>query len=89
MTFAHHAERSATVCATPADVFEFLDNHRKLSGHMASRSAMLLGSSMEVETDEWAGRGVGAPIRLRGRGMETVQQRTVANGSASRCVTIN
>ena len=65
--FPYHLERSATVRATPAEVFAFLDDPRKLSGHMASRSAMMLGSSMHIETDERGGRGVGAPIRLSGQ----------------------
>jgi hypothetical protein len=47
--------------------FEWLDDHRHLSTHMASSSWMMVGSSMHTEFDARRFRAVGSRLRMRGR----------------------
>lgn len=47
--------------------FDWLDDHRHLSSHMASSSWMMAGSSMHTEFDERRFRAVGSRLRMHGR----------------------
>jgi len=61
-------EDFAAVVAAPLErVFAFLDDHRRLSGHMSKRSWMMAGSTMSIEADALGARAVGSHIRLGGR----------------------
>lgn len=62
----HHFESRAEIAAGPADVFAFLDDHRRLSSHMTQSSWMMAGSRMAVELDEHEGRALGSKITLKG-----------------------
>jgi hypothetical protein len=62
-----HDEAIGLVNAPPAEVFGYLDDHRRLSAHMSRSSPMMLGSRMAIELDSSAGRAVGSKIRLVGR----------------------
>ncbi|MGQ0580041.1 MAG: SRPBCC family protein [Betaproteobacteria bacterium] len=62
-----HFESDVELNAPAADVFAYLDDHRRLSSHMSKSSWMMAGSRMAIELDASGGRAVGAIIRLRGR----------------------
>ena len=65
--FTRHNESTALVRASPEELFQRLDDHTQLSGHMSKSSWMMGGGSMTTETDEAGGRSVGSHIRLSGR----------------------
>jgi len=48
-------------------VFDYLDDPRRLAGHMDRRSAMMLGSRLAIEVDQQGGRAVGSVIRMEGK----------------------
>ena len=49
--------------------FDHLDDFKKLSAHMERPSAMMLGSQMQIVTDEGGGRAVGSRVRMNGKVM--------------------
>lgn len=55
------------VPAVVEELFDHLDDHRRLSAHMARRSWLLAGSRMTVFTDEGNGQRIGSHIFLDGR----------------------
>ena len=65
--FQNRFETQAEVEAPPAEVFEFLDDHRRLSAHMTKPSWMMAGSHMTIDMDEKQGRALGSKITLGGR----------------------
>lgn len=66
-TFAFHHETEVTLHTSAQAAFDFLDDFRKLSAHMERPSAMMLGSRMEISTDDGGGRAVGSRVRMTGR----------------------
>lgn len=62
-----HHESRATVPASAADVFAYLDDHKRLSKHMTKSSWMMAGSRMSIQVDAAQGRSVGSKISLGGR----------------------
>jgi len=67
LAFPHREEAGARVNASPSILFEYLDDHRRLSAHMEKSSWMMLGSRMELRLDAGGGRAVGSHIHLVGR----------------------
>lgn len=65
--FQHHFETQVEIAAPPAEVFDLLDDHRRLAVHMTESSWMMAGSRMTIESDEKQGRTVGSKITLSGR----------------------
>jgi hypothetical protein len=63
----HHCESTADVKAVPDAIFDYLDDHSRLSAHMSKQSWMMAGSRMFLELDGLAGRAIGSRIRLTGR----------------------
>ena len=63
----HHFETQVEVDAPPAEVFDLLDDHRRLSAHMTKSSWMMAGSHMTIDMDEKQGRAAGSIITLSGR----------------------
>ena len=62
----HH--RSEVKVATDSyKLFAYLDDHRRLAGHMEKPSLMMAGATMQVETDALKGQAVGSVIRITGR----------------------
>jgi ribose-phosphate pyrophosphokinase len=55
------------VAAPVRDVFEYVDDHVRLSSHMSGGSWMMGGGSMAVKVDAGQGRTVGSRIGLRGK----------------------
>lgn len=62
--YSHRFETSVDVNASPAELFEELDDHERLSAHMMQSSPMMAGSAMRVEFDDAGGRSVGSRIRM-------------------------
>ena len=62
----HHFETQVEVDALPIVVFDFLDDHRRLSAHMTEPSWQMAGSKMTIGMDEKQGRALGSRITLRG-----------------------
>lgn len=54
------------VHAPVQDVFDFVDDHSRLSSHMTRRSWMMGGGVMSIETDAGQGRVVGSKLKLHG-----------------------
>jgi hypothetical protein len=67
--FAFHYETRARLRTSVHTAFEYLDDFKKLSAHMEQPSAMMLGSQMQIVTDEGGGRAVGSRVRMSGRVM--------------------
>lgn len=55
-----------TLNAAIDDVFAYLDDFKKLSGHMEKPSAMMMGATMNIQTDDRQGRTVGSMVKMRG-----------------------
>ena len=64
--YPHHLETMVDVPAAPAELFEYIDDHARLAGHMTGSSMMMGGSKMRFSYDEGRGRTVGAKIRMAG-----------------------
>ena len=62
----HHFATQVEVDASPVEVFDFLDDHRRLSAHMTKPSWQMAGSSMTIGMDEKQGRALGSRITLSG-----------------------
>jgi hypothetical protein len=65
--FQRHFSCSAEIKATPHEIFAYLNDPARLSGHMTRSSWMMGGGSMKISTDEGGGARVGSHIRLNGR----------------------
>ena len=65
--YACHDSKSAGVHATPAALFEFLDDLVRLGAHMGKPSMMMMGGSMTYTFDAAKGRAVNSVIRMGGR----------------------
>jgi len=60
-------KRRCEVSASPAAVFDQIDEPGRLSAHMSRKSWQLGDTSMSIEPDAAGGRAVGSHIRLRGQ----------------------
>jgi hypothetical protein len=65
--FQRHFSYSAEIKATPREIFAYLNDPARLSGHMTRSSWMMGGGRMEISTDEGGGARIGSHIRLNGR----------------------
>lgn len=65
----HRFDYSAGIAATPQEVFNYLDDPRRIGAHMSEGSLMMLGGTMQYRLDEGRGKEVGSVIRLSGRMM--------------------
>ena len=63
----YHHEDSAFVDAPSRVLFDYIDDHERLSSHMSESSWMMGNGRMKIELDDGHGRQVGAEIRLSGR----------------------
>ena len=63
----HHYEVHGVVPAAPDQVFQHLDEHGRLSSHMAKPSWKMGGGSMDLELDEARRQRVGSRMRLHGK----------------------
>jgi hypothetical protein len=62
-----HYEESAFIHGSPNQVFDYVDDHSRLSSHMSESSWMMGGGRMSIEVDEGRGQVVGSHIRLGGK----------------------
>lgn len=67
MTYAKCAVHSGLVRTDAQNLFEYLDDHRRLSGHMTEPSWRMGGGRMKIDLDDGSGRRIGSRIRLSGR----------------------
>lgn len=67
--YSRHSEQSGDVEATVEDLFQYLDDHRRLSSHMSQSSWRMGGGQMSLDVDEGSGQRLGSRIRLHGRVM--------------------
>lgn len=64
--YPRHEESSVLIAAPPEQVFERLDDQRRLGKHMGKSSMMMGGGRMTYSFDEGGGRAVGSHIRMGG-----------------------
>ena len=62
-----HYEATRLIPARAIQVFEFLDDHTRLVGHMSRPSWRMGGGYLALEADAAAGRAVGSVIRMHGK----------------------
>jgi hypothetical protein len=65
--YEFHEHHMGRVCATPEQLFDYLDDQAKLSAHMNKRSWRMGWGKFQVATDQSRGRAVGSHIVLDGR----------------------
>ncbi len=65
--FPHHHRSEVNVATDVHKLFAYLDDHRRLAGHMGKPSLMMAGATMQVEMDALKGQAVGSAIRITGR----------------------
>jgi hypothetical protein len=65
--YPHHHRSEVNVATDVHKLFAYLDDHRRLAGHMEKASLMMAGATMQVETDALKGKAVGSVIRITGR----------------------
>ena len=61
-----HYENNAWIAAPVEEVFDFIDDPKRLAGHMTSSTWMMGGGRMAVELDAGEGRTVGSHIAMSG-----------------------
>lgn len=59
-------ETRVEIHAPAHDVFDFVDDHSRLSSHMSQRSWMMGGGAMALETDAGHAKVVGSRLKLHG-----------------------
>ena len=67
LMYQRRFESLLQVHAAPEAVFEFVDDHARLSGHMMTSSSMMAGGRMTIASDAGHGRVVGSHITMSGR----------------------
>jgi hypothetical protein len=66
MSYARHDETTLDVGASPAALFDHLDDQERLARHMEKPSMMMMGGKMFYAFDAAKGRSVGSVIRMGG-----------------------
>ena len=64
--FPKREECEGVLDASPAESFAFLDDPSHLSFHMSNRSWMMVGSRMDIVTDDARGQRIGSRLHLGG-----------------------
>lgn len=62
----YRSRAGASIKASQAEVFAYLDDQTRLAAHMEKRSLMMLGGRMGYDFDAARGRAVGSVIRMTG-----------------------
>lgn len=65
--YTHHHETIVDIAAPVEAVFAFIDDHKKLAGHMNKRSWLMGGGRMSVETDTQNGARYAQGVRIAPR----------------------
>ncbi|SOC35654.1 polyketide cyclase/dehydrase/lipid transport protein [Rhizobium subbaraonis] len=66
MSYRYSANSRVRIQASAEALFDYLDDHRRLAGHMSEPSVMMLGGRMSYEFDRSEGRQIGGRIRMTG-----------------------
>jgi hypothetical protein len=84
IAFPRHREVEALIASSAQDVFDFLDDPARLTGHMSKSSWMMGGGSMVLDLDAAGGQSVGSKMTLRGRafGLDLYLEEIVIERSA-------
>jgi hypothetical protein len=64
--YPYPQETSVDIHAPVHEVFDFVDDHSRLSSHMSQRSWMMGGGTMSIEMDSGQARVVGSRLKLHG-----------------------
>ena len=74
-----HHRSELDVAASADNLFALLDDHTRLASHMEKPSLMMVGATMQVETDALHGQAVGSVIRVTGHllGMDLAVEEVV------------
>ncbi len=62
-----HYEKDTFISAPPREIFNFTDDHSRLSSHMGKSSWMMGGGRMDVSVDAGRGQQAGSHIRMSGK----------------------
>lgn len=66
MDYPDHVLKRIDLAIDPVSLFEALDDHARLTEHMAGISWMMGGGRMTLELDELRGRAIGSTMKLAG-----------------------
>lgn len=66
-TFKNHYHEDAAINTSSTTLFDYLNDHTRLSSHMSKSSWMMGGGQMTTSIDEGRGQRVGSHIRLSGK----------------------
>lgn len=79
MSYGYSANCGVHIQASAEALFDYLDDHRRLAGHMSRPSMMMLGGRMSYEFDLTEGREIGGRIRMTGAflGMRLYVEETI------------
>lgn len=66
MDYPDHVQKSIDLALNPVTLFDALDDHARLTEHMAGMSWMMGGGKMTLELDQQGGRAVGSTMTLVG-----------------------
>lgn len=66
MSYQYSADSRVRVQASAEALFDYLDDHRRVAGHMSQPSMMILNGRMSYEFDQAEGREIGGRIRMTG-----------------------
>ncbi len=66
MSYGYSAVSRVRIQASVEALFDYLDDHRRLAGHMSQPSMMMLGGRMSYQFDRSEGREIGGRIRMTG-----------------------
>jgi len=64
---ARHYEKEVDIPAAAGALFDHVDDHARLAGHMEESSALMMGGRMTYQFDAAQGRAPGSVIRVAGR----------------------
>lgn len=67
MSYSKHLEKSSVINADSTRVFDFIDEHGKLSSHMNKSSWFMGGGKMATEVDKGKGQEIGSHIKMSGK----------------------
>jgi hypothetical protein len=66
MSYQYSTNSRVRIQASAETLFSYLDDHRRLAGHMSQPSMMMLGGRMSYQFDQVEGREIGGRIRMTG-----------------------
>lgn len=62
-----HYSEQVKILASPAEVFDYIDDFHKFSSHMNTASPMMGGGKMSTYIDQLKGKAIGSHIKMDGK----------------------